>query len=561
MSRSKNDQRSQVSRRTLLKSAGVAGALGVTLGPATVSAAPGSLSRGQLQRNQEEDDLLVIAVDGSPSDIDPHSSYDYRSVMAILGAYEGLIGLVDDKTDEFEGLIAESWEANEDSSVWTFTIRSGVTFHDGSPVNAEAVRLNYERFLTMGLGPVGVLNRFVADHAQITAPDDSTVVFELGSPQPLFEFAIASTYGPPVVNAEALRELHEADGDWGHIWAQTNEEGMGSGPYRIVRFDPGSELEMEAYDGYWRGWEGDHFTRILIRTVTENETRRQLLEQGEVDIVDSLTYESIDALESNENITTLSQFTTRNNYWAMAVAGPLETTEARQAMCYAFPYSEVLEGIYGGRGRQPKGAVPPEIQGHNPDTFQYPSDLEQARALLETAGVAEGTTLTMAIETGIEQPRAAAQLFQANLSEIGINLEIEQIDLATYTSIIYGDAPAEERPNFMWWGWWPDYNDAWNHLAPQVLCASGGSAGSNMGFYCNEQVDELMAEAQNAPDEQTYFDALSEVQQIISRDDPPSIYYVEAPWTVQFQNRITGVFINPVNIGTYNYWKMTRTSE
>jgi peptide/nickel transport system substrate-binding protein len=556
MSRSTELRTRAIDRRSLLKSAGAAGAAGL-IGPAGhAAAAPGGL-RASIERAQDED-ILVIAVDGSPSDLDPHSAYDYRSVMAILGAHDGLLALVDNNADELEGVIAESWESNEDKSVWTFRIRPGVTFHDGSPVDAEAVRLNYERFLTMGLGPVGVLSRFVPDHAMISAEDESTVVFDLGRPQPLFEFAIASTYGPLITNAKALREMREEDGDWGHAWAQTNAEGTGSGAYRIVRFEPGFELEMEAYDAYWRGWEGNHFRRIIIRAVTENETRRQLLEQGEADIVDSLTFESIDALEPNPDITTLREFVTRNNYWAMAVAGPLESPEARQAMCYAFPYADVLEGIYGGRGRQPRGAVPPEIRGHNPDTFQYSTDLETAKELLEAAGVPEGTQLVMAIETGIEQPKAAAQLFQANLAQIGIDLQVEQIDLATYTSLIYGDAPPEERPNFMWWGWWPDYNDAWNHLSPQVLCESAGSAGANMGFYCNEQVDELMAQAQDAPDDESYFAALGEIQQIISRDDPVSIWYVEAPWTVQFHNHVTGVFINPINIGTYNFWKMRR---
>lgn len=116
--------------------------------------------------------------------------------MAILGAYEGLVGLVEDKTDEFEGLVAESWEANDDLSVWTFNIRPGIVYHDGTPVDAEAVRLNFERFLTIGLGPVGVLTRLVEDPSKISAPDASTLVFDLGKPQPLFESAIASTYGP-----------------------------------------------------------------------------------------------------------------------------------------------------------------------------------------------------------------------------------------------------------------------------------------------------------------------------------------------------------------------------
>lgn len=549
----------RVNRRTLLKSAGAAGAAGVAMTPAIGFAAPGSAPGTRLTRNAGDPTTLVIAAAGSPSDIDPHSSYDYQSVMAILGAYEGLIGLKGESTDDFEGLIAETWESNDDESIWTFHLRDGVMFQDGSPVDAEAVRLNYERFITLGLGPVAVLTRFIQDPAQITTPDAATVVFDCKSPQPLFPFAIASTYGPLVANAKLMKE-HEDGDDWGHLWAQTNAEGTGSGPYKITNFEPGQILEMEKFDDYWRGWDGNHFEKIIVRVVTEGETRRQLLEQGDADIVDDLTVEAGKAVAANPELTVLRQFVTRNQYWAMAIAGPLESVEARQAMNFAWPWTEVLDGVYGGLSRQPRGPVPPEIQGHDDNTFQYTTDLDQAKALLATAGVAEGTKLSMAVETGLEQPKAAAQLFQQNLAQIGIDLTVEEWDLSTYTGMIYGEAGADERPNFMWWGWWPDYNDAWNHLYPQVSCDAQGSAGSNMGFYCNDRVQELLDTSKNAPDHETYMTAITEMQEILSKDDPPSIYYVEPPWVVYFRNDVEGIFINPVNIGTYNYWAMSRTA-
>ncbi len=543
-------------RRSLLK--GAAGAAAVLSAPTLAHAAPGSTG-SQFARKQDDPSTLVIAVDGSPSDLDPHSAYDYRSVLAILGAYEGLIGLVGSSTDELEGLVAESWESNDDQSVWTFKIRPGLTFQNGDPLDAEAVRLNYERFLTLGLGPVAVVARFVEDPKQITAPDPSTVVFDLGRPQPLFPFAMASTYGPLIVNAKLLKE-HEEDGDWGHIWAQTNAEGTGSGAYRITSFEPGQELQMERFEDYWRGWDGNHFEKVIIRTVTENETRRQLLEQGAADIVDSLTTEAYDALSQNPDITIQTQYTTRSDYFAMAVAGPLESPEARRAMNYAFPFADVIEGVYAGRARQPRGPIPQELRGYDPEAFQYTTDLDQAKELLATAGVAEGTTLTMLMENGDERAKSAAQLFQANLAQIGITLNIEETDTATFTGMLYSDMPPEERPNFMPWFWWPDYNDAWNHLYPQVSCKSQGSAGSNIGFYCNEQVDELLDAAENAVDDESYLTAIGKLQQMLSFDDPPSVYYVEPPWVVFQRKDVEGISINPINTGTYNFWAMQRTT-
>lgn len=89
-------------------------------------------------------------------------------------------------------VLAESWAPNADQSVWTFTLREGVTFHDGTPVDAGAGRASFERFLTMGLGPSGAFRRFIQEPAQITAPDERTVVFDCGRPQPLLEAYLSS---------------------------------------------------------------------------------------------------------------------------------------------------------------------------------------------------------------------------------------------------------------------------------------------------------------------------------------------------------------------------------
>lgn len=548
-------------RRTLLKGAGAAGAGSLGMATGAGLAAPVQPKPVRLQRAQGDPSTLVIAAAASPSDLDPHSSYNYQSIMALIGAYEGLIGLKDDSTTELEGLIAESWASNEDQSVWTFHLRPGVTFQDGTPVDSEAILLNYERFFTLGLGPISSMLRFVEDLSWISAPDESTVVFDLQRAQPLFPYALASTYGQPIVNAKLLRE-HEVDGDWGHEWAMFNADGTGTGPYRITKFEPEQVLEMERYEDYWRGWDGNHFDKIVVRVVPEMETRRLLLEQGDADIVDALSVEIFEALQGNPDIEILSEFVTRNEYVAMTVAGPLETPEARRAMNYAWPWVEVLEGVYGGVSRHPRGPIPPEIQGHDPNTFQFETNLDEAKALLEAAGVPEGTKLVFAMQTGLDQSKAASQLFQINLAQIGIDLAIEEWDLTSYTNLFYGDTPPEERPHFLLWGWWPEYNDAWNHLYPQVSCDAQGSAGANAGFYCNDRVQELLDASRDAADQESYLAALSEMQQILTYDDPPAIYFIESPWVVYFRSDVDGIFINPVNVGTYNYWAMShRVSE
>ena len=158
--------------------------------------------------------------------------------MVVRSIYEGLVGLVGSATDEFEGLVAESWEANDDQSIWTFTIRPDLTFQDGSPCDSAAVKASYERLLGMNRGAVSVFSRFISDPAQMTTPDEATIIFECGTPQPLFLTAMAATYGPQIVNAKVAME-HEEDGDFGNTWLQLNAEGTGTGGWKLVSFEPG----------------------------------------------------------------------------------------------------------------------------------------------------------------------------------------------------------------------------------------------------------------------------------------------------------------------------------
>jgi peptide/nickel transport system substrate-binding protein len=382
-----------------------------------------------------------------------------------------------------------------------------------------------------------VLGRFVTDPAMVEARDARTLVFHLGRPQPLFEAAIAAAYGTAIVNVAALR-AHEADGDWGHAWAQTSSEGVGTGPYRIASFDVESGIVLERHDAYWRGWEGEHFERIVLRVVVESETRRALIENGEADLATTMPRATIPELEQHPELIVDHRYNLMVLYVAMTIAGPLQAPEARQALCWAFPYDEVISGVLEGFAKRAIGPVAELCHGFAPDTFRYQTDLERARALLRGAGVAEGTVLTLALPPGNLEAAATAELFQANLAEVGVSLDIQSVDFATYVGIFSGDLPADERPNLLPSFWQPDYNDAWSHLWPQVSCAAWQSG--NGGHYCNDRVEELLAQARAAADGSAYQSALAEIQQIVTRDDPAAIYFAQPEWLTVLRRDVEG---------------------
>ena len=337
---------------------------------------------------------------------------------------------------------------------------------------------------------------------------------------------------------------HEVEGDQGHAWAQSNADGLGTGPYRITSFDVEDGVVLERYDGYWGGWEGDHFERIIIRVVPEAETRRALLEAGDADLATSLPLAAVPELEQNADLVVDRRYNLAVRYLAMTVAGPLQSPTARQALCWAFPYEEVISGVFMGLAKRAIGPVAELCRGFDPATFVYDTDLDRARALLDQSGIAAGTVLTLLLPAGSPQPLTIAELFQSNLAEIGLRLEIQTTDFATYVGIAFGDLPAEERPNLFPWFWQPDYNDGWNHLWPQVSC-DAWQAG-NVGHYCNQRVEALLAQARTAGDATAYQAALSEIQQLVTRDDPAAIYTAQTQWLTVLRRDIGGFTPNLV---------------
>ena len=429
-----------------------------------------------------------------------------------------------------------------------------MTFHDGSPLDAEAARASFARLLRLGLAPSTVLGRFIENPAQVIA-DDGALVFDLGKPQPLFEAAVASPYGTAIVNVPALL-AHEVDGDLGHGWAQTSAAGLGTGPYRVVEFAMENGVVLERYDGYWRGWNGDSFGRVIVRVVVEPETRRALLENGDADLATTMPLAATRDMERHPQLAVDRRFNLAVIYLAMTVAGPLLRPEARQALCWAFPYDEVVVGVYEGFAKRAVGPVATLCRGFAPGTFQYTTDLERARSLLREAGVAEGTRLRAMLPMGNQESLSLLELFQASLAEVGIGLDIELTDFATYVGIAFGDLPADERPNFFPAFWQPDYNDAWSQLWPQTSCDAWRTG--NVGHYCNERVEELLSLARNAADQVVYQDALTEIQQIVTRNDPAAIYIAQPQWLTVMRSDIGGFAPNLVVGEIVDFYRLFR---
>jgi peptide/nickel transport system substrate-binding protein len=556
----------RLSRRQLLETGlrlGLASPVILSLieaAPRSASAAtlPSGAPRALPQAAQDASSgTLTVLITAGDEDLDPHYSYSTLSSTIALAVYEPLLSLKGQSTDEFDPQLAESWEVSEDQSTYTFHLYPDVMFQDGTPANAQAVKDSYTRWIELDGSPVNVITRFCDSPDKMEVIDDTTIRFNLGSPQPLFLSAMASSYGPMVISPTAIAENATEDDPYAHEWAKAFA--VGSGAYALESNSVSEGIVLARFDGYHKGWEGNHFDRIIMRVVPEDGTRRQLLERGEADAAAyNLTFDTVDALRSNPDLQVVEYPSTAVT-WTVMNAPRLLTPEVRQGFSYAWPYDEVISAVYKGLMKR-SGPIADSVRGYDPNVYLYETDLEKAKELILAGGFKEGDSFEYLFDSTLESDQTVAQLFQANVQQMGFNLELTAVDTATLNSIAFGDTPAEERPHFVGgWGWWPDYNDPWNQLAPNFLEEQIGGGGSNVGAWSNPRFEEIMAEAANYETEERLSELMIEAQNILTEQDPPVIYYGQVVRYTVLGKDIQGFVPNPLYLDSFNFYGMSRS--
>ena len=201
------------------------------------------------ERNLSDNRTFAMAFTGGVPDVDPQSAYDNQASSMFLAVYEMLLRLKGSSTFEYEPMLAVAWESNDDLTEFTFTLREGVIFHDGTACDAQAVKDSLTRFHQMGRGPVDVIGRFITDpETQMEVVDDLTLTFTMNKPEPLFLAAMASEYGPLIVSPAAVEENKTDEDEWAHEWYSQNM--VGTGPYVPIEIESQERFRLERFPDF-----------------------------------------------------------------------------------------------------------------------------------------------------------------------------------------------------------------------------------------------------------------------------------------------------------------------
>ncbi|MDV7352792.1 ABC transporter substrate-binding protein [Rhodococcus oxybenzonivorans] len=357
---------------------------------------------------------LRIASILAPTTFDPHLA---RSPLAmepyIFPLYDQLIRV--DKSDgktSLQPMVAERWSYSPDVRSITFDLRDDVTFHDGTPVNAAAVKASIERAQTL---PGSTVTEYFSMVERIETPDDHTVAVHLTSPRADAIFAFATTPASILNPALMDQDLSQVD--------------AGSGAYRLVSVRPNDRAEYVKNESYW-DTEMSAFDKLEIMGMSDDNARLNAQRSGQVEASMVRLPQIPDAqalVESGKfELTELDHAT----WWSMylnTTHGPLRNPDVRRAMNYAIDRDSINAGLLNGRCTPTGQPIQSGIAGHVDDgSVGYTYDLMKAKQLMADAGYADGFSLEVVTGGGVVPVTAA---MQDQLAEIGIKLDVQSADL------------------------------------------------------------------------------------------------------------------------------------
>ena len=475
-----------------------------------------------------EENIGVFGYYESPTELDPSATFDATNTIT-ANLYETLTFYNNPGSDQLIGpRLATSWEKNEDGTIWTFHLRQGVTFHDGTPFNAEAVRFSFDRSSQPDF-PVS----YIFDPInRMEVVDNYTIRFYCDYPAPL-DLIFASAYGAWIMSPTTVADKDSA-------WFNEGHE-AGTGPYYIESYEPGQRLVLASYPEYWGGWEPGQFTRVIYEVIEDPSTREQMLRAGEIDISTNLTVENIPDLMQQPDLVVDNAPAFVNLFAHMNERRPpLDNPLVRQALIYSFPYEAVVQNVYLGLATPASGAIPANMWGHNPNLAVQQDKARAAELLAEAGYPGGGFELRFWVWEGIPVFQQIGEIWAPELAELGITLQIQVMNGAAIYDI--ADNNPEEAHDILALRWWPTYVTPYDWLYSQFYTDGYG----NYSYYSNPTFDALVDEANimTGTDVEEAGRMFAEAQQILA-DDAVAIFVMDLPYTTVFRSDITGYHYYP----------------
>jgi len=513
-----------------------------------------------------EGGTLVFAGASDPVVLDGALVSDGESIRVITQIFETLVALEPGTTEPVAGL-AESWEADDAGTVWTFKIREGVTFHDGEPLDAEAVCFNFDRWYNFE-GPLQnpgatyywqvVFGGFATFNKDSGAPeeslyesceatDETTAVLTLTKPSATFIPAL-SQQAFSIASPKALEEFNadegttDADGIFSPSGTFGTEHPIGTGPFEFVSWTRNDRLVLKRNENYW----GDKakLDQLIVRPIADNAARLQALQSGEIQGYDLVEPQDIATLEGDENLEVIDRPAFNVAYVGFNIAKkPTDDVKVRQAIAYGLDRQSVVDNFYSGRAEVATQFMPPEVVGYADDVTTYEFDPEKAKQMLQDAGYELPVPLEFWYPTDISRPympdpKRNFEAFAASLNKSGFKVTAKS---APWNPDYLGRADEGNAGNLRLLGWTGDYGDADNFIgtffqSPQKAWGTTTTPLTEIQGL----LDEAEIETEESKREELYQEANRKIM-----EELPGVPYAHSRPALAFTANVNGYVASP----------------
>jgi peptide/nickel transport system substrate-binding protein len=500
------------------------------LGVASACATPGDETPGAGRR-----DTLVFAAPADATTLDPHNTTDTESDQVIMMMYETLIGFDRDMT--IVPRLAERWEAAPDGITWTFHLRRGVRFHDGTPFNAEAVRRNFARVLD----PIANHKRLILFNMvdRVDAVDEHTVRIVTRYPFGAFEPTMAHV-SAAIVNPAVAEKFGKAFG----LGA---DRASGTGPYRIVSWKKDQEIVLERNDDYW-GSKGQT-RRIVYRPIPEATARVLALEAGDVDVITRVPSADIVRLEQLAGIAvTKTPSVGMQQFRFNLTKKPFDDRRVRLAISHAINRRAIVDNLVSSFARPSTSALTPIMRGYA-NLGEIPYDPDRARQLLKEAGLPNGFRTRIATTPRYPMGVELAEAVAADLKEVGIDAAIDVIEWGTMVQFWAGLPPEKNSQEIFIMGAGASTADADWGLRP--IFRSAPTNENNYGYYSNAEFDRVIEAAMRETDATKRQALYRRAQEIVYLEDPGAVWLFDTLYVVASRKNVEGVTPSPLGAVTF----------
>jgi peptide/nickel transport system substrate-binding protein len=510
-------------------------------------------------------DTFIFGAQGEPVCLDPAIITDGISGRVTNQVFEGLVKF-DGETTNVVPSLAEKWTTSEDGLVWTFTLRQGVKFHDGTDFNADAVVKNFDYWKNtknpVHDAQIKAGQTFEYFELQFGGFDDASIISDVKAVDPTtVQITLKQPQGPFLNNLAMFIFTFWSPTALEKAGVDSCKNPVGTGPYKFVEWKPNEQVTLEAFADYWDKPNAAKMKNVIIRNIPNNSSRLLALSAGEIHGMEGMEPRDVAAVKANPNFKLLLRPANTTGYVAFNYkVTEFQDPKVRQAFAQAINKAPIVDKFYGGTGAVANQFQPPALWGYNKTLQDWAYDADAAKKLLADAGYPNGISeitfdgKKMPLEFWYmpvsrpyyPNPKDVATAIAADWAKAGINVTLQTVDWATYL---------DKRKNGLlplyMLGWTGDNGDPDNFVCYFFCLDANDTPKITEGFFADKEISDVLKKAAVLVKQEERAPLYQQAEQMI-HDKVSRIFVANNQPPLAFLANVDGYVPNPTGTEYFN---------